>query len=894
MAAFTRKQATLPDLHIGTTASPVAADTRDKPRAKSITPTPTVKKSTQIGAQQRSASAVPFSSPPAALPSPPPLCDHSPTHTNTPTFSAKQLPAEAPSPERESLFRHSKGAKKGLTVAKTNGKPTLLVQMEHYVARELDKLTEALGCIPQPSQERLQIFKECLGMFMNNFTVYAPLLERIMQEYDAFCLFLYRMEDNMIQEQKQQEEEWKFHAQQQLSAAEHRWLAREEELLNQIEAVKTKNKKLKETIEELTEANDKLDSQNREDHERNVLLSGSIVEYRLQHQQDEKQVEKFEELEAELRTLKAQHNEILWALEEARGQIHIETMRAEYTTDRVSELTEENDALKAAMKNLKGLHQNLKAKSSKAAEEISQLTKANDRMSRALAAYERPGGVQNVTPRPLWDDYAEQLWEEHQKKTLFPKFEQDLLIRELDQKEDYFTQTEEEKEEKKQEVEAAAVGNTGEQAKQSRKGKLRNLDTFKKWLRGTKTNDVVEAMWDCVFNLKQRNNDLVNQLSKLERLRDFLEYETSDRVEKEMGTSNVQGCRYFVAHGTGKDVPRFLQYHGKIQNKQFPKGETENFLNNFWKAKQKHDKECAQQNIPAASPQDFLYSFVLLQEGTHHGVVVFCYNLMDACGRYSWDSDCNLFLRIIKGELSQKVFTDQMALLDKLRVAMQRAESSDEGGKKFTTGKLSKRAFNKVLGDFFKTKSKDNLQKLQYAAHTDQPGKSVMYNELFAEDENGTQGAFLELVRYQHLEEILEYVADINEALVQISPDGATVGLADIPAVLMEVDPNKPTADISQMVENGAEGQLEGGGSTTKIDIGTFCKQLNIGFTKRVTPKEAVDGILQARGIEKISAQRGIARRKSIIAPVVPNLGVEREVATPKAKKGKKKKGKSG
>ena len=67
-------------------------------------------------------------------------------------------------------------------VASAGGrKPPLLVQMENYMTKELGilSLNDA-----EYSGQRLKICREVMGMFLDNFQTYAPILSQIMAEYD--------------------------------------------------------------------------------------------------------------------------------------------------------------------------------------------------------------------------------------------------------------------------------------------------------------------------------------------------------------------------------------------------------------------------------------------------------------------------------------------------------------------------------------------------------------------------------------------------------------------------------------------------------------------------------------------------------------------------------------
>lgn len=38
------------------------------------------------------------------------------------------------------------------------------------------------------------------------------------------------------------------------------------------------------------------------------------------------------------------------------------------------------------------------------------------------------------------------------------------------------------------------------------------------------------------------------------------------------------------------------------------------------------------------------------------------YNLLYGCWKYSWDADCELFLKILRGEVKEDVYVEQIQL----------------------------------------------------------------------------------------------------------------------------------------------------------------------------------------------------------------------------------------
>ena len=123
------------------------------------------------------------------------------------------------------------------------------------------------------------------------------------------------------------------------------------------------------------------------------------------------------------------------------------------------------------------------------------------------------------------------------------------------------------------------------------------------------------------------------------------------------------------------------------------------------------------------------------------------------------------------------------------------------------TGLLPVPIFMRRLRKMLTTKSENSFSKLQKALQFEaKQGRNVSYNEIFEEDEDGNQGDFCELLRAQHLEEIIAY----DKKLVDAISDAAnregteTLPFATYREVLQAADADKPRADVNLYMARGA------------------------------------------------------------------------------------------
>lgn len=242
------------------------------------------------------------------------------------------------------------------------------------------------------------------------------------------------------------------------------------------------------------------------------------------------------------------------------------------------------------------------------------------------------------------------------------------------------------------------------------------------------------------------------------------------------------------------------------------------------------------------------------------------YSLVDGCDRFSFDADVELFRRISKGQLPESTFFDQMIMLQKLKVALsfsasiEREEardaagledslsstgSGDGGEERLRAVKPSVQSILRMLRKFFPAKTQEEFRLLQRALLLDvqaitldseeaavlkgglegtgtvsaqQMALTVDVPKLFASNDSGNQGYFLECVRNQHVESVTTYMAEVQHAILSLLKSDANhtthaggipglhstntkvqPGMATILSIrdkLLEIDPSKPLADV--------------------------------------------------------------------------------------------------
>lgn len=68
----------------------------------------------------------------------------------------------------------------------------------------------------------------------------------------------------------------------------------------------------------------------------------------------------------------------------------------------------------------------------------------------------------------------------------------------------------------------------------------------------------------------------------------------------------------------------------------------------------------------------FFYKYLKGRFGMQTMVADWGYNMLYALKKYSYDADCELFLKILIGELDEEVYQEQMNMLDRVSVSINR------------------------------------------------------------------------------------------------------------------------------------------------------------------------------------------------------------------------------
>jgi hypothetical protein len=148
--------------------------------------------------------------------------------------------------------------------------------------------------------------------------------------------------------------------------------------------------------------------------------------------------------------------------------------------------------------------------------------------------------------------------------------------------------------------------------------------------------------------------------------------ESKSRYKKPSKNVNVLGGlfkpagEYLQGRGLGSDVPNFLKMHGHVRNLKLSKKEAEKIVFDCWKKKDEMEEK-VKKPLPLL---DFFFEFMKTTHGTQAAVAEMSYNLLDALNRFSYSTDCLMFLKMIEGHLSEQYRKDELESFKRLFVML--------------------------------------------------------------------------------------------------------------------------------------------------------------------------------------------------------------------------------
>ena len=257
-----------------------------------------------------------------------------------------------------------------------------------------------------------------------------------------------------------------------------------------------------------------------------------------------------------------------------------------------------------------------------------------------------------------------------------------------------------------------------------------------------RTVDVVKQLTE---HLAKGNVDLRQNLEKIAST----PQEQKEAVSARLQSKQPEEEKWHICRGTGPKIPKFLQRVGRVRNMSLSKRQTETLVSDFWAAKIKND---SQPEAVVDRVSDFLYAFLVERCGGHGPAVEMGYNLADGLKRHSYDADCELFGRIVHGELCEAAYHEQMEHINGFIQCCADADAAELDGLQESDGMLGRSVFLDCVDKYFSIMHASELRALKKALSYQFPlTPEIPYRELFEDDDQGNQGKFAETMRDEHM-----------------------------------------------------------------------------------------------------------------------------------------------
>ncbi|KAI3438406.1 hypothetical protein D9Q98_000838 [Chlorella vulgaris] len=306
---------------------------------------------------------------------------------------------------------------------------------------------------------------------------------------------------------------------------------------------------------------------------------------------------------------------------------------------------------------------------------------------------------------------------------------------------------------------------------------------------------------------------------------------------------------WLIGMGQGADVPKLFKHSGKIRNKQISKRETEKMVKEIWKERLADPAAAASK---ACDLPEFVFQQVQKRVGIITAVVEVGYNFLFGLWKYQWDADCELFLRILLGEVKEDVYVAQARLqaeLEELFAAIDRAKGQ-------VTGFLPNEDLRTAFLAFFKVgqpggKSLKRFDELMQAMDEDQEGEAVEWRKVFEEDREFNQGEFAECIRDQFLQERVEYFKALEEAVYDEANHEEECSREHVARALLRID-----LDMSDKVAQQTAAAIFGSRDLDLLSVKTVMRKLSRGVVRRGRSSSTKGSVMGAAAGLKAKAKK--------------------------------------
>ncbi|XP_065064589.1 translin-associated factor X-interacting protein 1-like [Rhopilema esculentum] len=289
-------------------------------------------------------------------------------------------------------------------------------------------------------------------------------------------------------------------------------------------------------------------------------------------------------------------------------------------------------------------------------------------------------------------------------------------------------------------------------------------------------------------------------------------------IQAGVGAAN----EFFSGLGTGPDVPRYLRCGGEVVNRRIGKRDCAMLIKDIWKERVEHLKERPEKEVEDFD--EFVFSVLKLRFGTEALAYEWGYNLHDACSRYNHEPRIGLFFSILGGEADEKLYHDQLSTFEKLaKEISSKSEGSDT---------ISLEDLKTTLKGYFPSKDDESIETLINESIKDNENNTSNFQikNLFAEDDEGNYGAFLNKIEEQDKAERFLYIKELEEKL----GDEPTPSFDEVRQAFLAINPGISEATCQLYLQRGFGLSADKLKANLKVEKNALLKNLRSGSIRRV------------------------------------------------------------
>ncbi|KAJ3275725.1 Translin-associated factor X-interacting protein 1 [Terramyces sp. JEL0728] len=305
----------------------------------------------------------------------------------------------------------------------------------------------------------------------------------------------------------------------------------------------------------------------------------------------------------------------------------------------------------------------------------------------------------------------------------------------------------------------------------------------------------IKDYWQMAKNMDY-NDAIIKFIRELQKNKPKVKVEehqsTAEPVTVETPAPQIMD-QYFPAKGTDSSIPKYLRSKTKVLNRHLTKENCLLLIKDIWEAKTLHDATVKQTTL-----DEFFYLYLKKRFGNQDIICEWGYNLIETCQKSKENSpDCQMFLQVLSGDLHESSYSTLRSTIEKLKTLFYQndMDTNDNNAKGF----LDRGAVMKALNQFWPAKSKQQLYLLEQALINDQPGTNVIYRFLF---ETESESNFIELVKSQHLQNRLDYLLELENAMKRISRDD-NLSVFEATKLFNELDSTKKPGEVDKLMGIG-------------------------------------------------------------------------------------------